>query len=159
MTRLESYAAITVKLIYCGMTGPGLSLIHIFRENDSKGRHTTTHRQLIKLPSGVMVIDTPGMRELGMWDVTEGIGQSFADVEQFLGHCRFSDCRHQSEPGCAVKAAIERGELPPERWERYLRLKSEAKFSDDKTEYLRQKQNWHKSISKQNKTKKKGGIY
>jgi ribosome biogenesis GTPase len=129
------------------------------REDDSRGRHTTTHRQLIRLTSGVMIIDTPGMRELGMWDVSEGLGQSFSDVEQYFGTCKFSDCKHQSEPGCAVKAAIERGELPQERWDSYLQLKNEAKYSDDKAGYLREKEQWHKSITKQIKNlKKNGGI-
>ena len=79
------------------------------REDDSKGRHTTTHRQLIRLQSGGMIIDTPGMRELGMWDISEGLVDAFADVEQFIGKCRFSDCKHECEPGCAVKAAIASG--------------------------------------------------
>lgn len=127
------------------------------REDDSRGRHTTTHRQLLMLPSGVMVIDTPGMRELGMWDVTDGIGHSFADVEKFFGKCRFSDCRHQNEPGCAVKAAIERGELSAERWESYCRLKNEAKYSEDKAEYLREKQQWHKNIAQINRSRRKNG--
>mgnify|MGYP006394009025 CR=1 FL=1 len=67
----------------------------------------TTHRQLVKLDRGVMLIDTPGMRELGMWDVSVGLGSAFSDVEQYLGRCKFSDCKHQTEPGCAIKAAIE----------------------------------------------------
>ena len=127
------------------------------REEDSRGRHTTTHRQLIMLKSGAMVIDTPGMRELGMWDVSTGIHSAFEDVEEYLGRCRFSDCRHQSEPGCAVREAIAKGALSPERWESYCRLKSEAKFSDDKGAYLRQKQQWHKSLAKQIRAKKKDG--
>lgn len=126
------------------------------REDDSKGRHTTTHRQLIMLESGVMIIDTPGMRELGMWDVTEGIGQSFFDVEQLFGCCKFTDCQHMSEPGCAIKQAITNGELSQERWDGYLKLKHEAKYSDDKAGYLQQKEEWHKSISRLNKQKKKG---
>ncbi len=129
------------------------------REDDSRGRHTTTHRQLIMLKSGVMIIDTPGMRELGMWDVTEGLGQSFSDVEKYFGRCKFTNCRHETEPGCAVKAAIENGELPYNRWVSYLRLKKEAKFSDDKEGYLREKQKWHKDISKKIKNLKKNGDY
>lgn len=125
------------------------------REDDGRGRHTTTHRQLLRLPSGVLVIDTPGMRELGMWDVSEGLGASFSDVEMFLGACRFRDCRHQGEPGCAVAAAIEDGSLSRERWESYLRLRKEARFSDDKVGYLRDKQRWHKSIAMQNRVKKR----
>ena len=126
--------------------------VNSIREDDSKGRHTTTHRQLIRLESGVMIIDTPGMRELGMWDVSEGIGEAFSDVEQYLGCCRFSDCRHESEPGCAIRAAIVRGELDISRWESYQKLSEEAV---DKAEMLRRKREWHKSLYKIEKRKKK----
>lgn len=125
------------------------------RLEDGRGRHTTTHRQLMMLPSGVMVIDTPGMRELGMWDVTEGLGEAFSDVEQFLGRCRFRDCSHRTEPGCAVRAAIEAGELSADRWEHYLSLQHEARYSDDKTAFLRQKQQRNKGIAKAVRQKKK----
>lgn len=121
------------------------------REDDSRGRHTTTHRQLIMLPSGVMIIDTPGMRELGMWDVSEGIGQSFADVESYFGSCKFRDCTHNGEPGCAVQAAIDRGELSAERLESYRRLRREARFSDDKDGYMRGKEAWAKGIAMYNR--------
>lgn len=106
------------------------------------------------LSNGAMVIDTPGMRELGMWDVTAGIGQSFADVEEFLGRCRFSDCKHQNEPGCAVQAAIASGALSEERWEHYRKLKSEAKYSDNKLAYKRRKTEKFKAI-RMNERKKK----
>ena len=96
------------------------------REWDGKGRHTTTERELVKLSSGVLVLDTPGMREIGMWEADDGLSDAFADVEAFFGHCRFSDCRHDTEPGCAVKAALASGELPAERYEAYLRLKAES---------------------------------
>jgi len=96
------------------------------RQQDSRGRHTTTHRQLFLLQSGAMVIDTPGMRELGMWDVSDGLKEAFADVEAYLGKCRFSDCTHQTEPGCAVRAAIESGTLTKERWKSYQKLKAEG---------------------------------
>lgn len=140
------------------LAGEELMAVKEIREDDSKGRHTTTHRQLIMLKSGVMIIDTPGMRELGMWDVCTGFGQVFSDVEQYFGKCKFTDCMHQTEPGCAVKAAIANGELPIERWNSYVSLKREAKFSDDKAAYLRQKQQWHKDIAKKVKQiKKKGG--
>lgn len=124
------------------------------REDDSRGRHTTTHRQLIMLKSGVMIIDTPGMRELGMWDVTKGLGQSFSDIEALFEKCRFSDCRHDKEPGCAVRAAIERGVLSKERWESYGKLKKEAKYSEDKAAYLRQRtaeRKGHKKILNEKK--------
>ncbi len=112
------------------LAGKELMAVGEIREKDGRGRHTTTHRQLLRLPCGALIIDTPGMRELGMWDVTVGLGEAFADVERFLGKCRFSDCRHQTEPGCAVREAIERGELSRERWENYRKLKEEAVFSE-----------------------------
>jgi len=139
------------------LAGKDIMAVNEIREADSKGRHTTSHRQLIMLGSGAMIIDTPGMRELGMWDASKGLGEAFDDVEHFLGLCRFSDCRHQTEPGCAVKAAIMSGELSEERWESYLQLKREAKYSDDKAGYLRQKQQWHKDIAKWSKQRKKNG--
>lgn len=93
---------------------------------DSRGKHTTTHRQLLMLPSGALVIDTPGMRELGMWDAAQGLAEAFPDVEALLGKCRFRDCLHQGEPGCAVAEAIAKGELAQERWESYRQLAMEA---------------------------------
>jgi len=139
------------------LAGEEIMPVSEIRGKDSRGRHTTTRRQLIMLKSGAMVIDTPGMRELGMWDVSVGIHDAFEDVEKFLGECRFSDCRHQSEPGCAIREAIARGELSPERWESYRKLKSEAKYSDDKTAYLREKQQWHKTLAKQTRSRKNRG--
>lgn len=139
------------------LAGKEIMAVSEIRGDDSKGRHTTTYRQLIMLDDGVMIIDTPGMRELGMWDVSQGLGEAFGDVEQYFGKCKFKDCKHQTEPGCAVKAAIASGGLLPERWNSYLNLKREAKFSDDKGAYLRQKQQWHKELAKWSKQKKKNG--
>ncbi|HOQ06389.1 MAG TPA: ribosome small subunit-dependent GTPase A [Clostridiales bacterium] len=130
------------------LAGRDIMAVNEIREADSKGRHTTTHRQLIMLDSGAMVIDTPGMRELGMWDVSKGLGEAFDDVERWLGRCKFSDCRHQTEPGCAVREAIMSGELPRGRWESYLKLKQEARYADDKAGYLQEKKRWEKNISK-----------
>ena len=126
--------------------------VSAIREDDSKGRHTTTHRQLIRLKSGVMIIDTPGMRELGMTDAAEGLVNAFSDVERFLGKCRFSDCSHEREPGCAIQAAIAAGELELSRWESYRKLKEE---SIDKAEMLRRKQEWSKGVAKFTKQRKK----
>lgn len=137
------------------LAGEELMTVSDIREDDSRGRHTTTHRQLIMLKNGVMIIDTPGMRELGMWDADTGLTEAFSDVEQYLGHCRFADCNHRTEPGCAVKAAIESGELSLDRWNSYIGLKREAKFSDDKAGYLRQKEKWGKDIALWNKQKKR----
>ncbi len=139
------------------LAGKDIMAVNKIREDDSKGRHTTTHRQLIMFDSGVMIIDTPGMRELGMWDVSVGLGEAFGDVEQYFRRCKFNDCKHQTEPGCAVKAAIESGELPFERWNSYINLKREAKFSDDKGAYLHQKQQWNKDLARWGKQMKKNG--
>jgi ribosome biogenesis GTPase len=125
------------------------------REDDHRGRHSTTHRQLIMLQNGVMIIDTPGMRELGMWDVSEGLGQTFADVESYLGNCRFRDCTHGNEPGCAVKTAIRNGALSPERWESYLQLGTEARYTNDKMGYLKDKAKGQKEITLKLKAWKK----
>ena len=164
LQRLNAYLQPGNTVVFLGSSGVGKSslvnalageeimTVNGIREDDSKGRHTTTHRQLIRLSSGVMIIDTPGMRELGMWDISEGLGDAFSDVEKFLGKCRFSDCRHESEPGCAIKAALATGELDVERWESYQKLKEEAV---DKAEMLRRKNEWSKGLSKFTKQRKK----
>jgi len=169
MDMLKDYLKPRKTIVFLGSSGVGKSsLVNALaeqeimatgdiREDDSRGRHTTTHRQLIRLPNGVMIIDTPGMRELGMWDVSTGLGEAFSDVESYFGQCRFSDCRHQTEPGCAVRAAIKSGELPRERWESYLKLKREARYSDKKAEYLRLKQQRNKDIARWSKQMKKNG--
>jgi ribosome biogenesis GTPase len=93
--------------------------------DDGRGRHTTTHRQLVVLPSGGLVIDTPGLRELQLWEVGQGVEHSFEDVTELFQHCRFNDCAHDREPGCAVRAALEDGTLDPVRWDSYLKLQRE----------------------------------
>lgn len=130
------------------IAGEEIMTVSDIREDDSKGRHTTTHRQLVMLKEGGMIIDTPGMRELGMWDVSAGLGEAFSDIDCYMGQCRFSDCKHQSEPGCAIRAAIHNGELTSERWESYLKLKHEARYIDDKDGFMREKNEWHKSLAK-----------
>lgn len=136
------------------LAGKEIMAVNGIREDDSKGRHTTTHRQLILLKNGAIIIDTPGMRELGMWDVSGGLGEAFPDVEQYLGKCKFSDCKHQTEPDCAIKAAIANGELSCDRWESYISLRTEAKYSDDKGTFLRQKQQRNKNLAKLSRRKK-----
>ena len=97
-----------------------------------RGRHTTTHRELVLLPSGALILDTPGMRELGLWDAGAGVASAFADVEELMTQCRFTDCRHRSEPGCAIHAAIADGSLDADRWEAYGKLQRELTFEKGK---------------------------
>lgn len=98
--------------------------------HSGEGRHTTTRRQLIVLENGGLLIDMPGMRELGMLGVSEGIDDSFADIQAQLTNCRFADCTHTSEPGCAIQSAIARGELDAAHFQNYLKLKKESAFHD-----------------------------
>ncbi|HBC45593.1 MAG TPA: ribosome small subunit-dependent GTPase A, partial [candidate division Zixibacteria bacterium] len=95
---------------------------------ESRGRHTTTHRELLLLPEGGIVIDTPGMRELQVWGDDQGLRQVFDDIEELAIGCRFRDCGHQSEPGCAVRVAIENGTLDTGRFQSYLKLKKELVY-------------------------------
>jgi ribosome biogenesis GTPase len=98
------------------------------RAADSKGRHTTTNRELVMLPNGGLLIDTPGMRELQLWDAGTSVGGTFEDIEERAARCHFADCRHRDEPRCAVKAAVEDGELASDRLESYLKLQDELAF-------------------------------
>jgi ribosome biogenesis GTPase / thiamine phosphate phosphatase len=101
---------------------------HETREDDDEGRHTTTHRQLLVLPGGGLVIDSPGLRELQLWDAgSAGLDATFADVEELAGDCRFGDCSHTHEPGCAVLAAVESGELSAERIHSWRKLQRELR--------------------------------
>lgn len=98
------------------------------RESDSRGKHTTTARQLFRLPNGAIVIDTPGLRELQLWDAQEGVAETFRDISEFAARCRFRDCRHESEPGCAVRAALEQGTLDGDRLANMKKLQREEEF-------------------------------
>ncbi len=145
LDRMADYLQFGKTVVFLGMSGVGKSsllnalagfevmAVSSIREGDARGRHTTTHRQLIRLPSGAMIIDTPGMRELGLWSGQEAISAAFADVEALIARCRFSDCRHQTEPGCAVLAALADGRLAAKRWESYLAQRREAAFVERKT--------------------------
>jgi len=166
---LEIYLRPGRTVVFLGMSGVGKSsllnalmqkevaAVSGIREDDARGRHTTTYRALFMLPSGAMVIDTPGMRELGLIDAEESVSAGFADVEALFVACRFNDCRHRTEPGCAIQAALADGTLSQERWQRYHAQKRETKFADDKAEYLREKTAWHKDIALWNKQRRKNG--
>lgn len=107
------------------LAGAELLAVKEIRADDDRGRHTTTHRQLVRLPGGGFLIDTPGMRELALWDGEEGLTQAFSDIEEVAVRCRFRDCRHASEPGCAVRAALRDGTLAGERYAAYEKLRRE----------------------------------
>jgi ribosome biogenesis GTPase / thiamine phosphate phosphatase len=100
--------------------------------DDGRGRHTTTYRELIRLPSGALIIDTPGLRELQLWDSDTGLQEAFTDIEDLAAQCRFTDCAHQSEPGCAVQAAVSTGELAADRLDSFHRLRRELQHLDEK---------------------------
>lgn len=104
------------------------------REYDAKGRHLTTTRQLIVLEHGGILIGTPGMRELGLWDVSTSLDETFDDIKEFAAGCFFRNCTHTHEPRCAVKKAVEEGELDEGRFQSYLRLDREREFIDSRRE-------------------------
>jgi ribosome biogenesis GTPase / thiamine phosphate phosphatase len=110
------------------LTGDSRQEVLPIRDSDDRGRHSTTARQLFCLPGGGVLIDTPGMRELQLWDAEGGLDQAFADVQSLATGCRFRDCSHGVEPGCAVVAAVERGELQAGRLDSYHRLRREDAF-------------------------------
>ena len=99
---------------------------------DGQGRHTTTRRQLVILPGGGLIVDNPGMREVHLWLAQDGLTDAFEDITALAAECRFSDCSHESEPGCAVQAALADGRLTPERWERYRSQRDELAELDDR---------------------------
>lgn len=113
------------------LAGRELSATGEIREDDAKGRHTTTYRSLHVLPAGGLLLDSPGMRELGIADAGSGIATAFADVEALALECRFNDCGHESEPGCAVRAAIDAGTLEERRLESYRKLRREELYNTE----------------------------
>lgn len=150
LDQLKPYLRPTDTVVFMGSSGVGKSsllnvlsgeeimVVNEIREEDSRGKHTTTHRQLILLKSGTIVIDTPGMREVGFWgDGSEGLSETFSDVEELMLKCRFSDCNHVNEPGCRVKEALLDGILSKKRWKDYQKLQKEAQYAEKKEkEYM-----------------------
>ncbi|MDA3847163.1 MAG: ribosome small subunit-dependent GTPase A [Vallitaleaceae bacterium] len=114
------------------LAGNDILKVQKVREDDDRGRHTTTHRELVLLPGGGMILDTPGMRELGLWTGKEGLDNVFEEILTLSHMCKFTDCSHRSEPGCAVREAIENGTLTKERLESYDKLKKEAAYIEHK---------------------------
>jgi ribosome biogenesis GTPase len=115
------------------------------REDDDEGRHTTSHRELILLPDGGVIIDTPGIRELQLWDASEaGMGETFSDVEELAGDCRFNDCTHTNEPGCAVLASVASGELAADRLQSWFKLQRELRAIAIRHDHLLRKEETRK---------------
>ena len=110
------------------LLGEAVQEVQPVRESDSKGRHTTTARELFALPGGALLMDTPGLREMQLWDAEDGVAQTFADIDALAAQCRFVDCRHEGEPGCAVLAAVCSGDLDVARLENRRKLLREQEF-------------------------------
>jgi ribosome biogenesis GTPase len=144
LEQLDQYIGPGLTIAFLGSSGVGKStLINRLigeeiqktaevRESDSRGRHTTTHRELIVLKTGGLLIDTPGMRELQLWDAGSSLGETFGDVESIAAACYFSNCSHDSEPGCAVRDALSSGALNRNRYESYVKLEKEIEYLDSK---------------------------
>jgi ribosome biogenesis GTPase len=161
---IESYMLPGKTLTLLGSSGVGKSTIINYllgkdvqrvrevRETDSHGRHTTTHRQMFVLPSGTMVIDTPGMRELQLWNANDGLSNTFNDIEELARNCRFADCAHENEPGCAVQSALTDGSLDPGRFANYMKMRKELTYLELKQDVgvaQAERQRWkkiHKTI-------------
>lgn len=116
------------------LVGADVQDVRAIRDSDGKGRHTTTTRNLLPLPSGGALIDTPGLRGVGLWDAEGGVAQAFAEIEAYAADCRFHDCVHETEPGCAVLAAVEDGSLPPRRLDSYRKLLRENAYLAARTD-------------------------
>lgn len=169
LSRLYSYLSPGKTTVLLGSSGVGKSSLvnalfgrevmdtNDIREDDDKGRHTTTYRKLLMLDNGAMIIDTPGMRELGMWILENELDSVFPDVEAFLGKCRYRNCRHDTEPGCAIREALENGSLSYDRWNSYRALENESSATATKAEMLEKKHKRSKDISKFSKAMKKEG--
>ncbi|MDF2671172.1 MAG: GTPase RsgA [Paenibacillus sp.] len=117
------------------------------RHGDDRGKHTTTHRELVVLPHGGLLIDTPGMRELQLWEASDGISSTFHDIEELSLHCRYPDCKHDKEPGCAIKNALQDGTLDTSRYAHYGKLQRELAYlarKENKSHQAAEKSKWKK---------------
>ncbi|MCI0488423.1 MAG: ribosome small subunit-dependent GTPase A [Blastocatellia bacterium] len=144
LEQLNQYLCAGLTIAFLGSSGAGKSTlinrlmgkdvqkVREVRARDDRGRHTTVHRELIILPAGGLLIDTPGMRELQLWDAGEGLSDTFADIDSLGGECYFSNCRHENEPGCAIKEALEDGSLDAARVENYKKMQKELEYLDSR---------------------------
>jgi ribosome biogenesis GTPase len=140
------------------LAGKELQAVQEVRQGDDRGRHTTTHRELIVLPSGGLIIDTPGMREIQIWAGDEGLQETFTDIERLAQQCRFQDCQHECEPGCAVQQALEDGTLDAQRFLSYQKLQKELDYlarKQDQKASLIEKERWKKITKSLRKMKKR----
>lgn len=168
LAELQPYLQVGHTIALLGSSGAGKSslLNHLYGENiqqvgdiragDDKGKHTTTHRELVQLPNGGILIDTPGMRELQLWDAGDGLGSSFQDIESLAAGCRFRDCSHREEPGCAIREALQDGSLEHDRFQSFLKLQRELAYlarKDDKQLLAAEKQKWKKIHQAQKKNR------
>ncbi|OPH58579.1 ribosome small subunit-dependent GTPase A [Paenibacillus ferrarius] len=166
LEQLGAYVTSGQTVALLGSSGVGKSTLanHLFgkeildvgdiRFGDDKGKHTTTHRELIALPGGGILIDTPGMRELQLWDASDGLSTSFQDVEDIAERCFFQDCKHENEPKCAVRMALDEGVLTSDRFQSYLKLQKELAFiarKEDKALQAAEKAKWKKIHQAQKK--------
>ena len=157
LDQLLSYLQVGKTVAMLGSSGTGKSTmlnylygqeiqkVQAVRHGDDRGRHTTTARELVVLPQGGLIIDTPGMRELQLWGTESGLQDSFGDVEDLARLCRFSNCQHEQEPDCAVQSAIQSGLMDQARFDSYLKLKKELSYLSRKvnqTEALAEKAKW-----------------
>jgi ribosome biogenesis GTPase len=172
---LEEFLKAGQTLVLLGSSGVGKSTIanrllgqavqevQPVRESDSRGRHTTTTREIFILPGGALLMDTPGLREMQLWDAEDGVAQVFADIDALAGQCRFGDCRHEGEPGCAVQAALDAGTLDAARLENRRKLMREQEFLRRKVDpeaRQEQKEQWkqiHRAARQKYEQRQKDG--
>lgn len=141
------------------LSGEEIQRVQGIREEDARGRHTTTHRELFLLPGGAIMVDTPGMRELQLWDSAGGWGEAFSDIEELAGQCRFHDCHHESEAGCAVQQALDNGTLDPGRFTNYKKTEKELAYlaKKENSASKRQKEHGRPNSSKSRRDRRAGG--
>lgn len=169
LDELDPYLSPAATVALIGSSGVGKSTLSnrlrgdeamatgAIREGDGRGRHTTSHRQLLRLPGGALLLDTPGLREVGLWDSGSGLEETFTDVDALSASCRFRDCSHTSEPGCAVLEAIDAGELDEGRLKSYRKLERELHrlaIRQDKAAQAQAARKWKKlSVTYRQRTK------